>query len=127
MPRDFPRAKRIGEQVQRELAELVRREVRDPRLGPVTITGVEVTRDLGYAKVYYTLLGGQGDREAAQEILSGAAPYLRHELGKRMRAHSTPELRFHYDIQMEQGAQLRALIDKAVSDDAARHVDDETE
>jgi ribosome-binding factor A len=119
----FPRAKRIAQQIQQTLSELIRRELRDPRLGMVTITEVRVASDLGSAKVYFSVLGAE--RQQAQEILEAAAPLLRGPLGRALGIRHSPELRFVQDELIENGARLSALITKAVKDDAERHVDDE--
>jgi len=121
--RAFPRAKRIAQQIQQTLSELIRRELRDPRLGMVTITEVRVASDLGSAKVYFSVLGAE--RKQAQEILEAAAPLLRGPLGRALGIRHSPELRFVEDELIESGARLSALITKAVKDDAERHVDDE--
>ena len=119
----FPRAKRIAQQIQQMLSELIRRELRDPRLGMVTITEVRVASDLGSAKVYFSVLGAQPQQ--AQEILEAAAPLLRGPLGRALGIRHSPELRFVQDKLIESGARLSALIQQAVKDDAKRHVDDE--
>lgn len=118
----FPRAKRIAQQIQQTLMELIRRELRDPRLGMVTITEVRVASDLGSAKVYFSVLGAQPQQ--AQEILQAASPLLRGPLGRALGIRHSPELRFVQDELIEKGAQLSALINKAVKDDVARHVDE---
>lgn len=120
--KSFPRSKRVAQQIQRALSELIRREVRDPRLGMVTLTEVRMSSDLGYAQVYYSVLGA--DQHQAQEILDSAAEMLRGPLGRALKLRHAPELRFVADELIESGARLSALINKAVSDDAARHVDD---
>jgi ribosome-binding factor A len=121
----FPRAKRIAQQIQQTLSELIRRELRDPRLGMVTLTEVRVAPDLGSAKVYFSVLGASPQQ--AQEILDAAAPMLRGPLGRALGTRHSPELRFVQDELIESGARLSALITKAVKDDAERHVDDEEE
>jgi len=119
----FPRAKRIAQQIQQTLSELIRREVRDPRLGMVTLTEVRVAPDLGSAKVYFSVLGASPQQ--AQEILEAAAPMLRGPLGRALGTRHSPELRFVQDELIESGARLSALINQAVKDDEQRHVDDE--
>jgi ribosome-binding factor A len=119
----FPRSRRIAQQIQQHLSELIRREVRDPRLGMVTLTEVRVSSDLGSAKVYFSVLGASPQQ--AQEILEAAAPMLRGPLGRALGIRHSPELRFVQDELIESGARLSELIQKAVKDDAARHVDDE--
>ncbi len=122
MPRDFPRTRRIGEQMQRELARLIRDQIKDPRLGMVTVSAVEVSRDLSHAKVFITVLGDAEARSNSLMVLSKAAGFLRHELGQSMIIRTVPQLRFIYDESIERGSQLSALIDKAVASD--KHEDD---
>jgi ribosome-binding factor A len=119
----FPRAKRIAQQIQQTLSELIRRELRDPRLGMITLTEVRVSKDLSYAKVFFSVLGAQPQQ--AQEILEAAGPILRGPLGRALGIRHSPELRFVHDELIESGARLSELIHKAVKDDAARHGDDE--
>lgn len=125
MPREFPRARRVEEQLKRLLVDLVRREVKDPRVGLITITAVEVSRDLSHANVYFTPFAGEGDAKAALEALRHAAGYLRHQVRNEMRLRVAPELAFHIDDSVERGARLSALIHDAVEDDRRRHVDTE--
>lgn len=117
MAKEFSRPRRIGEQMQRELALLIQQELKDPRLGMVTVSAVEVTRDLAHAKVYITVFDPQHDVEQSLAILRKAAGFLRHELGRRVVMRSLPELHFVYDTSVEQGAKLSALIDEAVARD----------
>jgi ribosome-binding factor A len=123
--KSYPRAKRVGQQIQRALSELIRRELRDPRLGMITLTDVRMSPDLGYAKVYYSVLGA--DPHLAQEILTQAADILRGPLGRALGIRHSPELRFVPDELIESGARLSALINEAVKKDAATHVDDPPE
>jgi ribosome-binding factor A len=125
MPREFPRARRVEEQLKRLLAELIRREVKDPRVGLITITSAEVSRDLTHAKVFFTPFAGVGDPEAALEALRHASGYLRHQVRNQMRLRVAPELDFHIDDSVERGARLSALIHDAVESDRQRHVDPE--
>jgi ribosome-binding factor A len=125
MPREFPRARRVEEQLKRLLAELVRREVMDPRVGLVTITSVEVSKDLSHANVYFTPFAGIGDADAALEALRHAAGFLRHQVRDQMRLRIAPELVFRIDDSVERGARLSALIDEAVGSDRRRHGDSE--
>jgi|SRR5512134_367703 ribosome-binding factor A len=127
MPREFPRARRVEEQLKRLLAELVRREVKDPRVGLITITGVEVTKDLSHARVYFTPFAGVGDPAAALEALRHAAGFLRHQVRNEMRLRVAPELVFQVDDSVERGARLSALIHDAVESDRRRHVDKDPE
>ena len=116
---DYSRTQRIGDQIQRELASLVQLEMKDPRLGMVTINAVEVSRDLAYAEIFITLLGE--DDEAARkntvEILSHASGFLRSRLAKQMQLRMVPNLRFRYDESVARGQRLSALIEKAVQKD----------
>lgn len=121
--KSYPRAKRVGQQIQRALSELIRRELRDPRLGMITLTDVRMSSDLSYAKVYYSVLGA--DPHLAQQILTQAADMLRGPLGRALGIRHSPELRFTPDELIESGARMSALIKQAVKDDEARHVDEE--
>ena len=118
--KSFSRSERINEQIQRELAELIR-GLKDPRLSShmklVTLTGVEVTPDYAHAKVFYTSLSGEEHRQAVDHGLKAAAGFLRRELGRRIRIHQIPELHFHYDTSVERGTHLSHLIDEAVKSD----------
>ena len=119
MAKVYSRTQRIGDQIQRELAQMIPREVKDPRLGFVTITAVEVSRDVGHAKVFVTVMG-ENDVEKIQQnvrVLNDAAGYLRMVLGKAMKLRSVPQLHFHYDESVQRGAHLSALIERAVAED----------
>ncbi len=118
MAKEFSRSRRVGEQIQRELAELVQRELKDPRLGMITISAVEVSRDMSVAKVFFTVFGDENhDEKQSLEGLERASGFLRRELGHRMRLRSVPELRFQYDHSIEKGSRLSALINEAVASD----------
>lgn len=126
MPKEFSRTRRVGEQIQRELAELIRNEVKDPRVGMVTIQAVRVTRDLGHAKVYFTVLGDQQSATDTQKALDRAAGFLRHALGQEMAMRSVPQLHFIYDESVEHGMHLSKLIEDACASDR-QDGDDEDE
>ena len=113
------RNNRIAEQIQRELAELVRLEVRDPRVRLVTLTGVELTRDQSHAKVFFTSLGPPAEIEACQEGLDRAAGFLRSSLARRLTTRKVPELHFTHDQSVERGVRLSRLIDDALAPPAA--------
>jgi ribosome-binding factor A len=116
--REFQRTDRIGSELRRELAQLLRDEVKDPRLGMVTVQKVKVSRDLGHARVYFTCLGSKADAQARQELLNGAlAGFLRRELGRHMRLRTIPQLHFVYDESIERGERLSSLIEDAVASD----------
>ena len=128
MPRDFPRTRRVGEQLQRELATLIRDEINDPRLGLVSVSAVEVSRDLSHAKVFFSTLGEQHDADVSEEVLQGAAGFLRRMLGQRLAMRHVPQLHFKQDHSLEQGARLSALIDSAVREDESHDkADDESD
>ncbi|ATJ81172.1 30S ribosome-binding factor RbfA [Halomonas beimenensis] len=125
--REFQRTDRVADQLQKELAVLIQREIKDPRLGMVTVSGVTVSRDLGYADVHVTLLGEQ-DPERIKEnlvVLKRAAGFLRSQIARRIKLRHVPELRFHYDESVVRGQRLSSLIDEAVASDRRRHDDDE--
>ncbi len=125
MAREFTRTDRLGPQIQRELAELLRQELNDPRLGMITVQEVRVVRDLSYAKVYVTLMGGSLEIKETLKILNEAVPLLRHELGRRIKIRVMPKLQFVYDASIEQGNQLAGLIEQAVASDRHRPDDDQ--
>ena len=107
------RPQRVADLIQRELSDLIRREVRDPRVGMVTLTSVDVSPDLSHAKVFFTLLQKEKIEETAQ-ALQRAAGFLRSQLAHRMKMYTTPELRFVYDESVERGDRLSRLIDSAI-------------
>jgi ribosome-binding factor A len=118
MAKEFSRGQRVAEQIRRELAELIRQEVKDPRVSFISLTDVELTPDYAHAKIFFTAMGG-----SIPEILEGlrrASGFLRHELGKRIRIHTLPELHFHHDRSVEEGSRLSQLIDQTVREDEAR-------
>ncbi|MFX5119996.1 ribosome-binding factor A [Acinetobacter baumannii] len=127
------RLKRMADSVQRELSELIRQELKDPRLGGlVTISGVKVSPDLGYADVYVTVMGRElsdDQNEVAHRetlnILNKASGFLRQELSRRIKTRITPRLRFHYDKTNAYGNYMFGLIEKAVQDLPKRESDDE--
>jgi len=120
MAREFPRSRRIAEQVQRELSDIVRLELKDPRIGMITITDVEVTPDNAHARVYFTLLGDASKVEETTGALEHAAGFLRSQLAQRLKLRTVPQLQFKYDASVERGVRLSQLIDAAVAEDARR-------
>ena len=124
MPKEYSRSQRVVEQIHRELAEMIRLEVKDPRVGFITISGVEITPDYAHAKVFFTSMTGEAEVPEILQGLRRASGFLRRELGRRMRIHTIPELHFHYDRSVEEGARLSRLIDDVVRDDAARQEGD---
>ena len=110
----YARIDRVKEQVMRELAELVRTELKDPRAGFITMNDVEVSRDYSHATVYYTVLNG--DRAVSAQALEKAKGFLRSELSRRITVFRTPELHFEYDESLERGVNLSQLIDQAAAE-----------
>jgi ribosome-binding factor A len=106
------RTQRIGEQIQRDLAELITRDIRDPRVGLVTISAVDVSPDLAHAKVYFTVIGSPGPQAA--EGLNAAAGHLHHLLFRRLQIRNVPRLHFIHDTSVERGFEIDRLIDQAV-------------
>jgi len=106
------RGLRIAEQIQRDLGELIPREVRDPRVGMVTVSGVEVTPDYAHAKVFFTVIGS--DAEVAEHGLNAAAGHLHNLLFKRLHIHTVPRLHFIHDTSVERGFEIDRLISEAV-------------
>jgi len=130
MPADFSRSRRVGELIQRELATLLTREVKDPRLSLISITAVDVTRDMGLAKVFYTIIDINSDEQKVdahklqvKQALKKASGFLRYELGHRIQLRVVPELDFRYDESIVYGVELTHLINTAVADDNKRNND----
>ena len=113
--RGFARTDRVAEQIRRDLSELIRAEIRDPRVQQVSLTAVEVTPDYSHAKIFYTALVGEAEREALAQGLKRASGFLRHELSRQLMLRTVPELHFVYDTSVERGVSLSSLIDTAVS------------
>jgi ribosome-binding factor A len=111
MAKDNPRARRLGEQIQRELTDLLRRDVKDGRIGNVTITAVSVTGDLRTARVYYLVFGKDGPDPKVQRGLESAAGFLRNALSRSLMIRYTPTLSFELDTSIEHGVRLTQLID----------------
>ncbi|MBU3696814.1 30S ribosome-binding factor RbfA [Dechloromonas sp.] len=110
--RGFQRSDRVAEQVRRDLADLIRTELKDPRVGMISLTAVELTPDYAHAKVFFTTLNGE-HLDEIERGLKRAAGFLRRELGRRIHIHTLPELHFVYDNSLERGSNLSQLIDKA--------------
>lgn len=124
MPRDFKRSDRVAGSLRRELAQLIQMEVKDPGVGFIGLSDVEVSRDLGHAKVYVTVFEPE---KAASSIkaLNKAAGYLRRRLGQEMRIRSVPELHFEHDASVETGHRMDSLIETAVSADQRKSESEE--
>ncbi|MBY0341761.1 MAG: 30S ribosome-binding factor RbfA [Rhodocyclaceae bacterium] len=123
MPKEFSRSSRVVEQIKRELAELIRLELKDPRVKFVTINDVEITPDYAHAKVFFTVLETDKRADIEAGLLRGAS-FLRRELGKRVRIHTLPQLHFVYDASVEQGARMSKLIEEAVRSDQNQNDDE---
>ena len=108
----FQRSDRVAEQVRRDLADLIRSELKDPRVGMISLTAVELTPDYAHAKIYFSTLDGD-HLEEIERGLKRAAGFLRRELGRRIHIHTLPELHFVYDRSIEHGISLSRLIDQA--------------
>lgn len=104
------RANRLAETLKEEISQMIRQEIKDPRLGFVTVTAVDVVEDLGHAKVYVSVLGSAEEAKESLTILNRAAGYVRGELGKRIRLRHTPDIVFKYDPSIEQGAHIAKLL-----------------
>lgn len=128
MPRDFSRSERVAGEMRRELARLIQREVKDPAVGFISVSDVEVSRDLSHAKVFVTVFEEDKAKDSIR-ALNKAAGFLRGRLGQEMRIRSVPELHFRHDDSVETGQRMDQLIDRAVAadggrDDAAGSADD---
>ncbi|MGY5450115.1 30S ribosome-binding factor RbfA [Agarivorans sp. MS3-6] len=118
MPREFSRPDRVAQQIQKEVAVILQRDVRDSRLSLVTVSAVEVTRDLAYAKIFVTFLDDSEEAvKASLEALKEHLPYIRHLLAKAMRLRAVPELRFDYDGSLREGLRMTELASQAVKSD----------
>ena len=120
MAQEYSRTQRVADQIQRELAVLIQQEVKDPRVGMVTVSAVEVSRDMGHAKVFVTILNIDDPQvnQTTIKVLNNAASFLRGQLGRRMQLRTVPNLRFHYDDSLRQGNYLSNLIDQARAKDS---------
>lgn len=117
----FPRSRRIGDQIQKDLSDLIRREFKDPRVGMVTVTAVEVSADYSHAKVYVSSPLGSESLHRTLEALQEGAGFLRRQLGRRMTLRTMPQLHFLEDQTLDRAVALSSLIDEAVASDAQHH------
>jgi ribosome-binding factor A len=106
----FKRAERVSDQMKREIADILMRKIKDPRIGFVTVTDVEVADDLRNAKVFVSVYGKDEEKKASLQGLKSAGPFIRSELGKRMRMRFIPELLFRFDATVERGAHIMELL-----------------
>ncbi|MEN2939493.1 Ribosome-binding factor A [Mannheimia haemolytica] len=126
MSREFKRSDRVAQELQKEVAVILQREVKDPRIGMVTVSDVEVSRDLAYAKIFVTFLF-DNDVEAIKQGMQGlekASPYIRTLLGKAMRLRIVPELRFIYDESLVEGMRMSNLVSSVIKNDEEKHKED---
>lgn len=114
MPQDFSRTERVRHQLQREIAVILQREIKDPRVSMVTVSDVEVSRDLAYAKVFVTIFNDdETEVKQAIKVLNSATGFIRSLLGKRIKARVVPELKFHHDKSLNEGIRMSRLVDEA--------------
>lgn len=113
MPAEYPRSRRVGEQIQRELMDILRRGVKDPRVGGVTISAVRVSRDLSHARVFFTLLDKQQDIAEITAVLQRAAGFMRHALSQELMLRTVPQLKFEHDDSIAHAAYMEDLISRA--------------
>lgn len=127
MAREFSRAQRVAQEIKKEIAVILQREVKDPRIGMVTVSDVEVSRDLAYAKIFVTFLFDEDEQQIEQGMLGlhKASPYIRSLLSKAMRLRIVPELRFVYDNSLVEGMRMSNLVTKVINQDKAKHHDDQ--
>ncbi|SEA66392.1 ribosome-binding factor A [Desulfuromusa kysingii] len=104
------RPERVGEQIHKEVTRLLMYNIKDPRVSPVTLTGVQMSRDIGSAKIYYTVQGDSAERKEAEKGLKSASPYIRRELGKIMNLRFVPNLYFKFDESVNYGQKIDALL-----------------
>ena len=129
MAREYARTQRVADYLQRELAGLIQHELRDPRIGMVSVTGVEVSRDLAHARVYYTVMGSDSSEDAKEstEALNRAAGFLRSQLSRDSNMRSVPQLRFYFDSSVGRGRRLEDLIQRAADADRELGLRDDEE
>lgn len=128
MAREFSRSRRVAQQLQKELAMIVMREIKAKEFGMITINEVDLSRDLSYAKVYFTLLNNEPELiKKAVELLNETAPYIRSLMGSKMKLRIVPELRFYYDKSLSEGIRMASLVTKAVREDKEKSNNDPVE
>ncbi len=120
MPREFSRNQRLGAQIKRSLSELIRFETKDPGLAEVSLTAVELSKDLSVAKIYFSLLNPDDDPKPALEALQRASGFLRRRLGSELTVRHVPELRFVHDDSVAHGVEISRLIENASNADSNR-------
>jgi len=125
MPKEFSRAERVGDAIQRELAQVIRNEIRDPRVGMVSVNAIQVSKDLSNAKVFVTFVDNPKNVEPSERVavLAKAAGFLRTAISHEIRMRSVPQLRFHFDETVYRALEISDLIDEAIKSDEANHQD----
>ena len=125
--KEFSRTDRISDFLKRELGTLIQMELRDPRIGMVSVSDAEVSRDLSHAKIYVTVMGKDDAESAAESIaaLNKAAGFLRSQIARVNNARTTPQLRFYFDSSIGRGQHLSNLIQRAVESDRSRNADND--
>lgn len=125
MAKSFSRTQRVGHELQKEIAIILQREIKDPRLGMVTVSGVDMSRDLSYAKVFVTFLYDSDPEVVMQglKVLNDATGYIRSLVGKAMQLRIIPELKFVYDESLVEGMRMSNLVSEVIHKDESRHQD----
>ncbi len=125
MAKSFSRPQRVGHELQKEIAIILQREIKDPRLGMVTVSGVELSKDLSYAKVFVTFLNDDDSEVVTQglKVLNDATGYIRSLVGKAMKLRIIPELKFVYDQSLVEGMRMSNLVSQVIQQDENRHQD----
>lgn len=108
----YQRKDRVGDLIKREISQIILQELKDPGIGFVTITGVDVSSDLKHAKIFYSVLGDENSKKESTAALKRAGGFIQHEIGKRLKLRYTPEIAFRFDESVEYGARIEGLIQK---------------
>ncbi len=128
MARDFSRAERVAQQIQKEVAQILQRDLKDPRIGMVTVSAVEVSRDLAYAKIFISALLQEDEKaELAVKQLNESAPFVRSLLAKSMRMRVVPSIKFYLDTSVNEGLRMSKLVDDAIASDNRKAKSDSTD
>ena len=117
MKKDFARTDRLNQEIQKEVSSLIQQELKDPRLGMVTITGVKITSDLAYAKIYFSVLGDLPEIDKNTKLLNQASGFIRTQLAKKLKIRKIPEITFIFDKSLQYAINLKKLINQAIADD----------
>ena len=107
---EYPRSYRVGELILKHISEILSRGLKDPRIGFVTLTSVDVSSDLRYARVFYTVIGSERERSQTAIGIEKATPYIRRQLASKLTIRHTPELTFTYDDSIEYGAHIESIL-----------------